>query len=264
MTKATTKVRLILILTFALLSSVIFNYDFAKASNYSNQDVQSVNVFKIVNVKGGLILRSIPDVKAKKTAVLKYGSQVYVYSTNNNGWSLIKQGKLKGYVLDKNLTIKTLVINKSNGFGTLRGTVTWQYNKYIGTKPDVGAKIFVIPNDFNHNSVNIGVLSSFAIGVDTNGDNLFIGEANGYGEYQISDIPVGKYFVLISSRKTTRNPYEPIHPYLEQKLTYLLGSNSYKDFADFNLKFPSHEYKIIEIEKDKTKDFSNDFGYTYF
>lgn len=28
------------------------------------------------------------------------------------------------------------------GVGNLKGTITWQYNKVIGTKGDVGAKIF--------------------------------------------------------------------------------------------------------------------------
>lgn len=66
----------------------------------------TVNAMKIVNVKGGLILRATPDSKGKKVSMLKNSSQVYVYTTDKNGWSYIKQGKLKGYVPDKNLTTK--------------------------------------------------------------------------------------------------------------------------------------------------------------
>ena len=36
----------------------------------------------------------------------------------------------------------------NKGYGNVTGLITWQYNDYVGTKPDVGAKVMLIP--LNH------------------------------------------------------------------------------------------------------------------
>lgn len=80
-------------------------------ASYTVQDVSSeavqaetkatyknINVNKLVNAKGGLIVRATADTKGKKVTMLKDGSKVFVYSEGTNGWSYVKQGKFKGYV----------------------------------------------------------------------------------------------------------------------------------------------------------------------
>ncbi|WP_042473706.1 SH3 domain-containing protein [Bacillus ndiopicus] len=63
--------------------------------------------YKYVSANSGdLILRAEPNSKGAKVTMLKSGSKVFVYSTDKNGWSHIKQGKYKGYTKDSFLVTK--------------------------------------------------------------------------------------------------------------------------------------------------------------
>lgn len=153
----------------------------------------------------------------------------------------------------------------SNKKGNLKGTVTWQYNKVIGTKPDVGAKIYLIPEKFNKSSMTDKEAKPFAMLGSISEDKkgiLFFKTANGYGNYEINDIPVGKYVILIVSNKTTRNIHEPIDDYPKNLLMPLV--NDWKDFEYFNLNLYKFTVGTIDIKENETIDESYDFGYTYY
>lgn len=106
--------KLIALLCLFLFSSIVVNNDLAHASNkpISTMVAKDVNSEKYVSNDGDLILRDAAHSKGKKVTMLKKGSKVFVYSTDENGWSYVKQGKFKGYTLDKHLTIRK--VNKSN------------------------------------------------------------------------------------------------------------------------------------------------------
>lgn len=151
----------------------------------------------------------------------------------------------------------------TNAVGTLKGTVTYQYNKFIGTKPDVGAQIYIIPTNFDYKAYKEDDFKLYIFAGITEGiNNLYYAEAKGYGTYELTDIPVGEYLVIIVSENNTRNPDDPI--YLEDTLKPLIGAKNYETFKKFRLDFDKHKWEVVEIKKDKTKDFSHDFGYTYF
>lgn len=153
-------------------------------------------------------------------------------------------------------------LDSNKSYGNLKGTVTWQYNKYVGTKPDVDAKVFLIPTNFNYINYN-GRLRSFAIGFDDIKSNLFVGKVNGYGTYEISDIPTGQYLAIIVSKNTTRNFTEDVPSYTKDTIEKLLGAEGYEAFKIMNLNLSKHTWSTIEIKKDKTIDYSYDFGNTY-
>lgn len=158
---------------------------------------------------------------------------------------------------------RVMQVGKITEFGNLKGTVTWQYNHYIGTKPDVNAKVFLIPTNFNYTKYfkpDLGVYSS--IGVIPEQSNLYFAKVNGYGQYEITNIPVGTYIAVISSKNTTRNPNDEL--YIKSTLEDLLGTEAYKDFELFNLKLNKYDWKTVEIKSNQTLDFSTDFGYTYY
>ncbi|WP_052344229.1 S-layer homology domain-containing protein [Bacillus ndiopicus] len=148
-------------------------------------------------------------------------------------------------------------------YGALKGTVTWQYNQYIGTRADVDARIFMIPTNYNYKN-HEDAMSLFVLGIAIEESGILSAKANGYGQYEISDIPVGEYFVIIASKNTRRNPDEPIDSYLKTELSRLIGADNSAKFERSQLLFQKHTYSTIKIEKDRTKDFSRDFGYTYF
>ncbi|WP_107838005.1 SH3 domain-containing protein [Metasolibacillus meyeri] len=67
---------------------------------------QNINQNKFVKAEGGLIVRKEAHSKGAKVTMLQDGSKVFVYTTDSNGWSYIKQGNVKGYVKDAYLVVK--------------------------------------------------------------------------------------------------------------------------------------------------------------
>ncbi|MCX6160839.1 MAG: hypothetical protein NTV87_05820 [Ignavibacteriae bacterium] len=126
--------------------------------------------------------------------------------------------------------------------GNIKGTLTWQYNKYVGTKPDVDALVYVI-KEFQEDI------------------RQYKTRANGYGNYEINDIPVGNYFVVLISFNTTQNPKEGIY---WGKLGASLSDKQKEHLRNMGL--GDWKYKIIEIKikENKTVDVSHDFGNTYY
>ncbi|WP_338656283.1 hypothetical protein V6B14_08550 [Sporosarcina psychrophila] len=78
----------------------------------------------------------------------------------------------------------------------------------------------------------------------------------------IGSIPVGKYHIIISSKSTNRYMDSPLS--LEDVLEPLLGTTNYNAFHLFNLRYRQSQWSTIEIKKDKTIDYSHDYGNTYF
>lgn len=148
------------------------------------------------------------------------------------------------------------------GQGNLKGTITWQYNNFVGTKGDVGAKIFLIPTNFNKNKVTDNQADMFAmIGECPNNSGLFFGKADGYGNYIINNIPTGEYILLIVSAKTTRNFTEPIDLYTKSLLTPVV--KDYNKFEILNLSINKYNILKININKGDVNNFSHDFGNTF-
>jgi len=166
------------------------------------------------------------------------------------------EGTVDGY----NKKVKlTLIINEIKT-GSIKGNITWQYNRYIGTKPDVGARIALIPKNLNRNLDN----SFFAIMISQIPQGkygIYTAKADGYGSYEIDDIPTGQYYLLIVSKQTTSDM--TIYAYDKQILTSLFSDKDWKSL-ELNLKLNKYDLNPIEIKKDKTLIESHDFGYTYF
>ncbi|MFU1795437.1 stalk domain-containing protein [Paenibacillus azoreducens] len=171
-------------------------------------------------------------------------------------------------VTEEKLTIteSKKVINFGNydmaATGNIKGVLTWQYNKYIGTKPDVNAKIVLIPRDLPkysriHDEVFAITLSSIPNG--TNG--IFSSKADGYGNYNIDNVPAGRYYLLFLSNNTKSDM--TISKYDQERLDPLFGVSSW-EALEINLKLNKYKLKEIEIIKDQTITESYDFGYTYF
>ncbi|CAI8980232.1 hypothetical protein EMIT07CA2_60246 [Brevibacillus sp. IT-7CA2] len=77
--------------------------------------------------------------------------------------------------------------------GALKGTITCQYNDFVGSKPDVNAKILLIRTDFDKNTITDVEEGVFAIGLVPKNSGLFALKANGYGNYEIGNLPAGEY-----------------------------------------------------------------------
>lgn len=146
--------------------------------------------------------------------------------------------------------------------GSLKGTITWQYNDYVGTKPDVNAKILLIRTDFDKNTITDEKAALFALGSAPKDSGLYTAKANGYGNYEIGNLPVGDYYILVVSGQTKRDLSEPIDEYLTNTLQPY--ARNWEEFTLLGLSANQYELSSITIEEDQTIDFSHDFGNTYF
>lgn len=122
-------IKYLMVLCLLLFAGFIVDQDPASAATVSKIASKQVNAEKYVNVDGSLILRDAPNSKGKKVSMLKDGSKVFVYSTDENGWSYVKQGQLRGYVKDSYLisSVKKDTA-KSNGKAVKKRVVDFSMN----------------------------------------------------------------------------------------------------------------------------------------
>lgn len=150
--------------------------------------------------------------------------------------------------------------NDSIKLGNIKGNITWQYNNYVGTRPDTGANIALIPTNLSKdvdNSFFVLVLQQTSQGKD----GIYTAKSDGYGAYEIQDVPVGEYYLLIFSNNT--NSDMTISDWDKERLKGVFSDKDWKRLES-NLKLNKYELKTIKIEENKTITESHDFGNTYF
>jgi tetratricopeptide (TPR) repeat protein len=192
---------------------------------------------------------------------IKYLDQILKLDADNSEAKNLKNAFQKMSILNAN--VQTTKINETNaerGNGNMRGVITWQYNNFIGTKPDNGANIVLISRNKNRNSDN----AAFTVTLKQNpsGKNgIYTAEADGYGNYEMDDVPTGQYYVLIKSNKTRSNMTID-----SNTASILQGLFSESDWSKLQttLKLNKYILKTVEIKPNKTIIESYDFGYTYF
>ncbi|GAB1530087.1 MULTISPECIES: hypothetical protein [Brevibacillus] len=146
--------------------------------------------------------------------------------------------------------------------GSLKGTITWQYNDFIGTKPDVKAKILLIRTDFDKNTITDEEEAMFAFTNAPKNSGLYGARANGYGHYEIGNLPVGEYHIIVVSGQTRRDLPQPVDEYFTNKIKPYV--RQWKDFTLLSLEINKYETSTISIEENQTLDFSHDFGNTFY
>lgn len=212
----------------------------------------------------------------KYDEAIKYLDEVLKLDSNNSEAKNLKNTVERISLLNANKQIEKInetnnkydkAINKTNteinaetGNGNMKGVITWQYNEFIGTKPDTGADIVLISENKNKNFDN----SAFTITLKQhpNGKNgIYTAEADGYGNYELDSVPVGQYYLLIKSNKTRSNM--TIDANTASILQGLFSADDWEKLQT-TLKINKYILKTVEIKSDKTIIESYDFGYTYF
>lgn len=213
--------------------------NFVKVKNKTLKKGEEYGVFKVLYNK---------KINKKKVNLIKLYGNSYVIKNKNV----------------KYLILTPEVRNKLVGNGTLQGSITWQYNKFIGTKPDINAHIIAFPKQyFSQTRIDYLALSSTSPSYAKNA-GFFSTTVNGFGNYTLP-LPSGKYYILIKSHNTTRNSNESIDNYVKSIMKknvvdFTTNSNIY----DFGLNNYNHDIWEIEIKKGEIIDISKDWGYTYF
>lgn len=211
-------------------------------------------------------LKNKKMIKNKKK--LKKGKEYPVY---NNDYYNVGKKSIELFKIGKNLYVQTSekaeydpltkeIRNKLVGNGTLQGSITWQYNTYIGTRPDTGADVIAFQK-WEAQKISITDLVAILNGKEDGSDyGIYYTQVDGFGRYSLP-LASGKYTILIRSRKTTRDYKEPISENVEKTMkTYIPDFKS----TDLAMYFYNHLVKDVKITKGETYTISKDWGYTYF
>ncbi len=177
-------------------------------------------------------------------------------------------GKVKIIGLMLLVFLIMIVAYKSDFFikkpGTVKGLITWQYNDFVGTKPDVGATVFLLPSSCSNKIKDEDAVSYFLGTKAPSG--FYYAKANGNGNYEIPNVKAGQYTAVIISKNTNRNVLEEtdIDFLKEYILTDFFSKDKVEYFCTVNINIHQFVNKDIKVEPKTTLDLSNDFGNTYF
>jgi hypothetical protein len=143
--------------------------------------------------------------------------------------------------------------------GSIKGVVTWQYNKLIGTKADVGASVALIPTQVEE-KLNNTLYTLLLQSVPQGSDGIYTAKVDGFGDYNIDDVPAGDYYLLFVSSNTMSDG--TIYKSDEVDLKTIFEGDSW-DQLENKFKLYQYELRRITIKENKTLTESHDFGYTY-
>lgn len=144
--------------------------------------------------------------------------------------------------------------------GKVKINVTWQYNEYVGSKPDTNAVVILVPKGFKGRVPSQGLHPVFAtIGFDLTKKDLqqkgvYVGLVGGNGMASIAGVPPGDYKLIIISKNTKVDP--ELGESTEKVLAY------YLDNSDTAKVYKVHLSEITVISGEEVED-SHDFGNTY-
>ena len=189
-------------LQFKLL---IENNSSQKISLYSDDSSTSINGFMI----DGLMVADVypgkkiyDEFKFSKSALEKNSISTlndvelgFYYNFNNK---YVYTGALS-IIGETNNGNSTASSNVNKGFGQVKGQFTYQYNNYVGTRGDNGAKILLIPknNDvksFDNKTAALGVSGEYESGI-------LVKKCDGYGNFDFGDsVPAGEYVCIVISK----------------------------------------------------------------
>ena len=157
-------------------------------------------------------------------------------------------------------------------YGSVTGNISYHYNQYLGYVADTNARIFLIPTDGSAKSADISKTTFASIG-SYNGalisDNIYATKADGNGDYTISNIPTGVYFILIISRNSLGSSWFDADSkddyYQEIADTYFSAylSDSTALALAQSISFYRYSVGTIDIRENGTTTVSHAFPYTY-
>lgn len=147
--------------------------------------------------------------------------------------------------------------------GQVKGQITWQYNKFIGTRGDNGAKVLIIPANDKVKTFDNHEAAMFLTGTYDSG--IMVTKCDGYGNFDFGDVPAGKYIMLIVSQNT--NSMERLldeNSWISDFKMYYGDSFSDEDLEKLILfvGYQKYDFDYITVEDGKIVTITHDFGYT--
>ncbi len=151
-------------------------------------------------------------------------------------------------------------------YGTIKGTVTYKYNKYVGNRGDSGAIVMLFPNMSNYNTKKydnsracLGIQGDYESGIK-------VIKCDGNGNYSFDNVPVGRYYMLIISKETTDgSAFEnkaSRESLIKGNFSTLLSESDIKKLI-LTVGYNKIDTENIDVLANRTHTISKDFGITY-
>lgn len=134
----------------------------------------------------------------------------------------------------------TCFVQVKMAYGILSGTVTYHYNQYRGYVADVGAGVYVLD-----------IINKKVVGQ---------AQVDGNRNYLISNIPIGEYKVVFSSKNSLTSAYNDKNSVHTADVNYY--RSTYKIYVSSTGRLGSDYF--VNILANQTTNSSYQFGYTEF
>ena len=165
----------------------------------------------------------------------------------------------------------TCVVNVNQTVGSISGNITYFYNNYKGNVSDTGALVLIVPEDGT--ALQAPVVDSYVawhfpsmINQHYNKYKVYETEVDGKGEYTFQNIPVGKYKIIVISKKTTaKAAFENNESYvssMKDLMSDVLNSENAQLLGE-SVGYQKYTAGEIEVRKNQNTTYSYDFGITY-
>ncbi|MCV4230553.1 copper amine oxidase N-terminal domain-containing protein [Virgibacillus sp. LDC1] len=243
------KVNYLDIKALAESSGITYSYD-AKAKNYTVKKNENTIKFKLNDKTYTL------NGKKKQTTYPAFSSKGKTM-VSTQFFTAITGKEFKVSKEDKIFSFGNYSPTET---GNIKGSITWQYNQYIGTKPDIGAKVALIPTTTN-NKINSPFFALTNKQTEEDNNNIHTAVVDGNGYYNIDDVPAGKYFLYIYSNNTNSDMTVDSYDYAQFSKIF---DHETMEILENHLKLQKYKLKEVTIKQNKTITESHDFGYTYF
>jgi len=113
---------------------------------------------------------------------------------------------------------------------TVRGNVVWEYNKFVGTRPDVGAKVFLLRRFSDK------ILVSPLLRESDPPKGVYVTTVDLLGKFEFTGLPPGTYDLLIRSKNTTRKFTIEFNPAFDYEAWYKQDSEEMRDRIEAGMK----------------------------
>lgn len=196
------------------------------------------------------------------------GTTTFVISNDHNGDSV--KIKVKVSCFDENKqtggSTNATVTNNATTFGSVSGNVTYHYNKYKGYVADTNADVFLIPRDgsalYFEGSLAISSKSELA------DYKCYRASVDGSGNYSISHVATGSYYVVIVSHNSTSGAFfnaEDTDAFKRDIASSFLAllSQTTADYLANTISLYKYHMEAIEIYEGENTNAGYAFGYTY-
>ena len=142
--------------------------------------------------------------------------------------------------------------------GSVQGTVSWKYNDFVGSRPDVGAKVYLFSENYKEKKGKLYEYNS-----SRPDDGLYFQTVDKDGKFILNDIPSGSYYLLIVSENTNRDILNDSRK--EYATSAFKGKiDDMKYFTSTVLYINKFELKSIDIGVKDSIVKNIDFGITHF